>query len=464
MAKAAVGTFDSDSASQAWGMLSGITQGSGESPVRGTKDILEHYSRMPWLRAVSSRIGDAIATDQWQLFVPKRPGARRAHRDKDLQRAPVLTRSSLIQDKLRRGELIRVPEHLLLDALNRSNSYQTGHSFRKVSQIHLDLAGETFWLKERNGVGAPMAFWPIPPNWIEETPTPEKRTFRVSFRAWQGEIPDTEIMWMADPNPANPFGRGTGMARTLSDELETDEFAAKFTKQVFVNNARPDFVVWPESGEISDPQRQTLRTEWLSQHQGFWRAFRPMFASRKIGLHEFKHDFKALQLIELREHERNSIIQVFGFPPEILGVIENANRSTIDAADYLFQKYVHLPRLEFLRTQMQERLIPEYDERLVLDYVSPVREDKELQDRAIQAMPYAFTLDEIRQRGGEDPLPDGKGVIHPVPSGMTFETDLENIEVDRSQRVEPATQPVAAGIGGRGGDRAGGPALSSDNT
>jgi hypothetical protein len=124
----------------------------------------------------------------------------------------------------------------------------------------------------------------------------------------------------------------------------------------------------------------------------------------------------------------NTIIQVFGFPPEILGVIENSNRSTIDAAGFLFDLYVLTPRLEFLRTQLQEKIIPEYDERLVLDYVSPVKEDRALQQEVMKAHPYAFLVDEIRARGGCDPLKDNLGQLHAVPPGMTFHDDLEGAE------------------------------------
>ncbi len=34
------------------------------------------------------------------------------------------------------------------------------------------------------------------------------------------------------------------MAEALADELDTDEFAAKFTKSLFFNRARPDLVIF----------------------------------------------------------------------------------------------------------------------------------------------------------------------------------------------------------------------------
>ena len=80
---------------------------------------------------------------------------------------------------------------------------------------------------------------------------------------------------------------------------------------------------------------------------------------------------------QLRDQMRDILLHVPGVPPEIFGILESSNRSTIDAAKYLFDSLLIVPRLEFLRTIMQERLIPEFDEKLILDYVSPVEKDRE---------------------------------------------------------------------------------------
>jgi hypothetical protein len=37
-------------------------------------------------------------------------------------------------------------------------------------------------------------------------------------------------------------------------------------------------------------------------------------------------------------------MQVYGIPPEKLGIVENSNRSTIDSADYLFAKSILVPQ------------------------------------------------------------------------------------------------------------------------
>ena len=421
-ARALVGIFNEQSGTQAHGMLGGIFSGSsGDPPYRGTSNILSAYSTMPWLRAVAQRVATSVAASstQWRLYAPS-SGQRRDVRI--IQRAgDVKTRRALIQ-KADNG-LDVVESHILLDALNAANSYMVGQSLFKVTQLHLDLVGESFWIKERNAFGAPVAFWPVPPDWIEATPTPASRSYRVSFAAWQGTIPDTEVLWMADLDPANPYGRGTGLARSLSDELETDEYAAKHTRQLFFNRARPDMIIWPKSQGAHDiglqpDQVRRLEERWLDGHQGFWRAFKPFFVGREIQVHEVNQSLQELQLVELRKHERDTIVQVFGIPPELLGILNNSNRATIESADYLFSRWVITPRLEFLRAQLQERLIPEYDDRLVLDFVSPVEEDRAHMLAAAKAAPWAMKVDEWRTLQGQEVLDDDAGQVHMMPLNL----------------------------------------------
>jgi len=414
-AKAAVELFSGSSAEQAYGMLTGIFPGSvGQPPKRGTRELLNAYNDMPWLRAVVNKVSRSVASTSWQLYVIRRGG--KAIKTAKLQRADYNSRQRLLVSYKKQNELVEIEEHPLLDLLDNANSFLTGLMARQLTQVYLDLAGEAFWLKERNGAGKPVAFWPLPPDWVISTPTPTHRFFRVSFRAWQGEIPDTEILWIADPDPTNPYGRGSGMARALGDELETDEYAAKHTKSWFYNRARPDLIISADNIQREDTLR--LEQDWLAKTQGFWRAYKPYFLNRKIDVHQLSQTFENMQLVELRKYERDTIIQVYGVPPEIFGIIENSNRATIEASDYLFARWVIQPRLEFLRSVFQERLVPEFDDRLILEYESPVAEDKEYMLKVAQAAPWSRLVDEWRALQGMKPLPDGQGQVFMLPFNL----------------------------------------------
>jgi len=316
------------------------------------------------------------------------------------------------------GDLIEVRDHRVLNLLTLANGLHASYAVRKAAAVQQLLVGECFFVKERLGVfGQPQALWNIPPHWIAEMPTPSRPAYRVAFSGWHGFIPAGEIFAIVNLDPANPYGRGIGLAQVLGDELEADEMAARTVKQQFLNGARPDFLVYPKTGQQASPAEVArLRQTWEDQHEGFWRAARPHFASRELGIHEFAQvDNRALQMVQLRGYGRDLTRETVGVPPEILGHLENSNRATITASINMHARGVLVPRLELYRSAVQEFLIPEFDDRWIVDYESPVVADKELQLQAAAVAPWSLTLDEWRAMTGHGPLPDGEGTQRLVP-------------------------------------------------
>ena len=418
-AKALVGSVPDNVAPNVSNLLNGTLPGArGEPAPRGTSEHLAAYSRMPWLRAASDRVAISTAAVPWVLHAPARNG--RARRDVALQRAGILTRHKMLAELKAAGELIDVTDHPLLDLLQGANAMLTGGTARALMQVYLDLVGEAFLLMERNNAGVPIGIWPLAPHWIRSTPTPKDRRYEVAIGAYRDTIPDSEVLWPRHPDPANPYGRGSGLGRTLADELETDEFAAKHVKNLFYNRAMPDLIVAPKAvqAEIGPESLERLEQRWLEKHRGVWKALKPFFSTRPIDVTVLSQTLESLQFTKLREFERDTIRQVFGVPPEIMGIVDNSNRATIQSADYLFSRLVLAPRLEFMREFLQERLVPEYDDRLVLDYVSPVAEDDEFALKAYQAAPWAPSIDEWRDMQGLPPKADGTGTAHMVPLNL----------------------------------------------
>ena len=432
----------------------------GDTLPRGTSDILNAYAALPWLRAVTGRIGQAISSVDWQLYAVRQP-QQRATLEPWLQRAHAATRRKAIQQLISQDGATEIKNHPLLDTLHAGNDTHTGVQLWRATQTAIDLVGESFWLKARNALGAPAALWCIPPTWVDETPTPGRQTYKLNLRGRRAELPAEEIVWFADPNPANPYGRGTGLASTLGDELATDEYAAKLVRTFFTSGARPDFIVSPKSadGGIDKSEIDRFRNEWVNRHQGYSRGWEPYMAGQELNVHEFSKDFQSMQLTELRRYERDTIIQVYGVPPELLGVVENSNRATIESAEYIFTRWVLVPRLELLRSILQERLVPDYDERLVIDYASPVPADSARQLAASQAAPYTLTVNEWRSLQGLPKIPDGEVKMVPpnlIPMGRLDEEPEPMIEEPPPPTFGPpaAPKPPAMPMPGAGQDAA----------
>lgn len=371
----------------------------GDPPVRGTREFLEVYETSPWVRAVAGRVSGEVGATQWALKAGER----------------------------------EIATHILLAALKKPNPLMSGHQLFKITQLCLDLVGDSFWLKVRNGLGAPVEFYPIPPHWIAEVPSPSRPTFRVSWMGWQEHVPDTEILWITDPPAANPYGRGSGLVRAQADELQAAEYTSKHVSQLFFNRAIPEFVVMDEgaSGDEIDLHEKAF----AQKLQGFWRWYKPYFTNRKLEFWQPQQmNLENLTMVPLMKHERDTIIQAWGFPPEQLGIVESSNRATSEVSDYILEKRVVKPRREFIRDALNALLVPEYDERLSLSFVDTVPEDKEHRLNVAAKAPHVPTFDEWRKFMGLHPVGGELGKSHYVPLNGYLTADP----------LDPKTRPQGA--------------------
>lgn len=410
-------------------------------PKRGTKELLDLYRTSPWLRAVTSRISTSMASVPWKVYTvyDTREDAkqrRNSKRYRQLQATDPVARRKLLARYKAEGRLREWSTHPLLDMLAKANEVMTGRIAMQVTQTYMDLKGETFWLIERNGYGMPVAFWPLPPHWIIDTPTPDKPYFQVSFPTYNGPIPIADMLWFKDPDPVNPYGRGIGYAESLGDELETDEYASKHLKAWFYNRARPDLLISIEG--VKKDELDRVDAEWNAKNKGVLKQFRAHFVNRPMQVTQLGQTFQDQQMVPLREFERNTQMQVFGVPPEILGVLDSSNRSTIDSADYLMSKFVLVPRLEFLRTELQEQLVPLFDERIILDYEDPTPGDKEFGLNVGKAQPWIYTLDEWRALAGKEPVECEHGDTRMRPVNMVpWELGEKVVDPNTSSTSDP---------------------------
>jgi HK97 family phage portal protein len=416
----------------AGGLLRGVAA-YGTAPRRGTRELFFAYRHLPRLRAVSHRIASDIASTPWRLY------ASAGKRAKGYGRGIIRTKA--LEDARRSGELREVEAHPFLDLLSTMNPALGGEASMLVTQLYQDLKGEGFWVLERNGARLPIEAWPVPPHWIVETPSTGRPFFRASFLGWQKEFPEADVLWMKSPDPDNPYNRGTGIAESLADELDIDEFAAKHLRNWFFNGGRPSALVGLEG--IGEEELERAREQWLARYSGPGKEGQLHFTNAKVTVEDISKTFDEMQIVELRKQEADTIREVFGVPPEVLGVIENSNRATIEASYYLYAMGVLVPRLDFLVGALTP-LLREYDERLVLGYVSPVPEDREFRRTIFQASPPGtFDANEWRMLGD---MPPAEEVSDDEQKGELFQYHFTfGIITINEARARLGLPPIAGG-------------------
>lgn len=443
ISKRAIGFF-LDRARHVEAIFQNEVQGPG--PVRSASVLLRMYGESPFFRAAEHKIAAEVESLQWKVYA-QRVGNARARQGKRLSLDDAIAgsgrwinpigikganhaqRSEWRKDLLSTGELVEIPDHLPLRVLTNPNSFFPGRITRQLITIYVDLLGEAPLLKERNASKVVVGLWPIPPHWVTRMATPSDPTFGISWggHGVEHKVPEQDILWIVDPCPYDPYKRGLGTGYTLGDEIDTAEMITKYRRGFFANSARPDFIM-----EIDGISRRDLRRYSLgfnASHRGFWKAFKAHFINKVIKIHQLSSgNLRDLELSQMSKDQRDVFVQVIGIPPEKMMIIENSNKATSLAADVTMQKDVVGPRAEFQRTYFQEKLMPEYDERLVLDYVLPSISDPEQKLTAMRTRPETVCVAEWREIQGLPAFGDERDDLYLVPFNSRAVRSLDELE------------------------------------
>ena len=390
--------------------------GKGAAGIADTA-LLKAYSKLPWLRAAFGKVADGVAAAPWYMEAVVK-GDKHLNISA-LKHGSFESRAIIRKIVLEDAAIKRTIDHPLLELLANPNPYISGNGLMKLTQLHQELTGEALWWIEEEG-GKPVRLWPIPPNWIAQKPSLQNKFdhFELTVEGMPRRLSLDEVVWFRDPDPADPYERSVGTAEPIADELAADEYAAKHVKAWFHNHARPDLLISGTGLDKDEADRAEER--WLQKLRGYLKVGRPHFIGSEVKVQELGRSFVDMQLVQLRKFQRDIVIQSLGLPPEIMGIIESSNRSTINAASYVFSKWVLIPRLDRIRETIQTQLVPKYDERYVLMYASPVEEDREFRLDVMKVAPHSWTIDDWRAVVGDDPFPNGQGQVIVIPNASSL--------------------------------------------
>jgi len=328
------------------------------APSMASKDLLELYHTSPRLDAVRLIAKRCASTE---LYLYNKSDAR-----KNKNKAEVIENHEIYE---------------LLENPCPSDRELTGWTIRYFVFACYDLVGEAYLLKIRNPNGKVVGLQPVAPSWVVQTPTVENKFWQIyPFGTAGGNsivVPQEDVICFKDLDLNDPYGRGRGTSEAIGDEIQTDEYSAKYAKNLFFNDATPSAIIYAPQGnkETADQIKQS----WLSKMAGFHHAKEPMVLTGEGSKFEkISQSPTELDFVESRKFLRDSVNEHYQLPPEIMGILQNSNRSTIDDAEYFLNKNVLADRLKMFERVINSQLLWEdYDtaRTLILKHENNITED-----------------------------------------------------------------------------------------
>lgn len=257
----------------------------------------------------------------------------------------------------------------------------TGWNVRYFVFACYALVGEAYLLKIRDDKGVPVALLPLSPSWVVTTPTVNNAYWEVYPYGSAGgnaiRVPVEDVISFKDIDLLDPYGRGRGVAEAIGDEVQSDEFAAKYAKNLFYNDATPSAIIYAPGGDKETADQ--IKQSWKEKMAGLFHSHDIMvMTGENAKFEKIAESPRELDFVESRRYLRDSALQQFHIPPEIVGILESSNRSTIDSAFYLLNKNVLADYLRMYERVMNTQLLWEdFDKEraLILRHENTVEED-----------------------------------------------------------------------------------------
>lgn len=263
----------------------------------------------------------------------------------------------------------------------------TGWTIKYFVFACYSLVGEGYLLKIRDPKGKVISLSPISPSWVVQTPTATRQYWEIypygSTSSNAIIVPVEDVICFKDIDLLDPYGRGRGAAETIGDEIQSDEYASKYAKNLFFNDATPSAIIYAPQGNKDTADQ--IKESWLSKMAGYRHAREPMVLTGEGSKFEkIANTPQELDFVESRRFLRDSANQQFHIPPEIMGILENSNRSTIDSAFYLLNKNVLSDYLRMFERVMNTQLLWEdfdKEHKFILHHENTIEEDMDMKLR-----------------------------------------------------------------------------------
>lgn len=325
---------------------------------------LQAYGAVGTLFSIVHRISESTSQVDWSLF-----------------------RSSVDGRVRYEGEETRtqVTRHAALDLWNRPNPWTTRQEFVEVTQKHLDLTGEGWWViaTDPRFPTLPLELWTVRSDRMAPVPHPTQFIAGYIYTGPDGEqipLAVNEVVQIKYPNPLDPY-RGLGPVQAILTDLDAARYSAEWNRAFFLNSAEPGGVIqFPD--RLTDDEFDEFTQRWREQHQGVNAAHRVAILERGTWQNTSMSQ-RDMQFVQLRNVSREVIREAFGIHAHVLGLSEDVNKANAEAGESSFGKWLLRPRLCRIKGALNSKLLPMFGpttQGLELDHGNPEPPDRASDD------------------------------------------------------------------------------------
>jgi len=323
------------------------------------------------------------------------------------------------------GGAVEITSGLLYDLTSKPNPTSDWYSFVETLVTYLNVAGNTYTLKERNRSGKVSALYHLRPDRVRiigGDHGAEGYVYTVGGKDYS--IPREDICHLALPNPGGDL-YGLSPLQVLARNVNLDLNMTDFAKVYFQNAGVPSGLLKLKRRLNTQEEASVIRSRWRSQFGGRNNFHRIAVLDEDADYVPMANSPKDMALTELHDLTESRICAVFGVPAILVGANVGLQRSTYSnyrEARMAFHSETLEPMVSRILRHINRNMFDEYsgNETLTVDWAEMRSglDDREAMTSRVTGL-FAggiLTLNEAREQLGLQAVTDG--AIRRIPAAI----------------------------------------------
>lgn len=237
-------------------------------------------------------------------------------------------------------------KHEFYPLLSRPNPYMSGNGLRRYTYAAMALTGNAYWYCETFGTSQIKEIWPLMPSQVRAVGTRDKMIdhYILTVGGTEVRLPYEYMIHIRDLNPQS-FVYGQGALSAAKNAVATDIFAQVWNKSFFAHSARPDATLETDQ-VLQDPVSKRVKRAWNEIYGGPGSHGKVALLEGGLKYKIVTESAKDMDFVNLRKDLRIEILAAFGVPPSVVGLLEYANYSNMEAQEKMFWDHTLVPAIK----------------------------------------------------------------------------------------------------------------------
>jgi len=325
------------------------------------------------------------------------------------------------------------PNNVMIGSLLKSpNEITSGFKFKLTHWSYFLLYDKVYWMLNRNPFGIIKEFYVLNPRMVQEkcdnNGVIQYYTYNNKIR-----IEPEDMVEFSGFNPGSVSGTGgSSILDTLKTELDTEKNAAQYGNKFFENGSRVAGVISVDKDvPVTIEEMEKVLGMWMAAHQGSSNAYKVGALLNGMKYEERGMTMKDAEFIEGRKEIKERIIEAYGIPKSVYGLVDKIDRATADTQMRQFWQVTLKPLAIMLQEDINTLLVrknfPGYEVRCDFAVVEELKKDvNETADAALKYFGLGYTRNEVNKRFKLD-----------MPEESSGDERFITVQVQPPQNAEP---------------------------